>query len=178
MIQLKPILAAAALFIMPLNALAENAILTIGGAITQTNRGPSHEDDATMLGAHDIAFEKGFALTHSMLLALPQVQIEGALPGRDTPVLFSGPRLLDVLALAGATGQTATVTALDGYGIEMPLAYLQAHDPILALSGQGISFAIGDWGPAVTVFPLTDDPELAEAFAARQIWAVFYIGVN
>jgi hypothetical protein len=50
--------------LMSLHAVAaEPPILTISGAIEQVNRGPSHEDDATILGAHDISFQKGFSVT-------------------------------------------------------------------------------------------------------------------
>jgi len=161
------------------NALAEEPpIITVSGAIEMSNRGPSSADDATMLGAYDISFEKGFAVNRSALAGLDQLTYVGSIPGQTAPVTFRGPLIADILALAVASGETITVTALDGYSVEMDMKYLETHQPILAIEAGGASLAIGDLGPAVTVFPPTDDPKLAEEFAARQIWAAFHIGVR
>jgi len=161
------------------SALAEEPpIITISGAIEMTNRGPSSADDATMLGAHDIGFERGFAVSRSSLAGLDQLTYVRSVPNQSAPVTFRGPLITDILKLAVASGGTITVTALDGYGFEMEREYLETHKPILAIEAEGASLAIGDLGPAVTVFPPTDDPKLAEEFAARQIWAAFHIGVR
>ena len=129
----------------PATAVAdEPPIITISGDIGQVNRGPSDVDDATMFGAHDLAFEKGYSLTREALGKLNQLTYVGKVPGKDDPVTFRGPLLTDVMALVATTGKTITVTALDGYGIEMPLSYLQAHKPILAIEVEGASLAIGD----------------------------------
>ena len=163
----------------PLQVLAdEPPILTVSGDISQTNRGPSGEEDATMLGAHDIAFVNGFAFTRADLAALPQTTYRGRVPGSEAEVSFTGPMITDVLAQAGANGGTVTITALDGYGIEMEVSYIETHKPILAVAADGVSLAIGDLGPAVSVFPPTDDAQLADDFAARQTWAAFHIGVK
>lgn len=165
--------------LMSVQAVAdEPPILTISGDIEQVNRGPSHEDDATMLGAHDISFQKGFSVTREDLAKLDQITYIGSIPGQTEPVTFRGPALTDVVELVGGHGDTITVTALDGYGVEMERAYLETHRAILAIEADGASLAIGDLGPAVTVFPPTDDAALAEEFAARQIWAAFHIGVK
>jgi hypothetical protein len=165
--------------LMSLHAVAaEPPILTISGAIEQVNRGPSHEDDATMLGAHDISFQKGFSVTREDLARLDQITYIGSIPGQIEPVTFRGPALTDVVELAGGQGDTITVTALDGYGVEMERTYVETHKAILAIEADGASLAIGDLGPSVTVFPRTDDAALAEEFAARQIWAAFHIGVK
>jgi len=156
----------------------EPSILTISGAIEKVNRGPSHEDDATMLGAHDISFQKGFSVTREDLARLEQITYIGSIPGQIEPVTFRGPSLTDVLGLAGGLGDTITVTALDGYGVEMERTFIETHKTILAIEADGASLAIGDLGPAVTVFPSTDDAALAEKFAERQIWAAFHIGVK
>jgi len=156
----------------------EPAMLTVGGAIAESNRGPSGKEDETMLGAHDVAFDKGFAVTRAMLAGLPQHTIEIMLPDGTGAAAFNGPRLADVLELAGAAKGTISVVALDGYRIAMEQAFLDAHRPILAIAADGASMAIGDFGPAMIVFPPTDDADLQKTFDDYQVWAVFYIGVS
>ena len=156
----------------------EPPIVTVAGDIEHTNRDPVTADDVGMFTAHDIEFEKGYSLTRQALANLDQVTYSVKVPGKDGLVTLQGPLLTDVLTLAAAKGTAITVMALDGYGIEMPLSYIKTHKPILAIKADGTSLAIGDMGPAMTVFPSTDDPKLAEEFASRQIWAVFLIDVK
>ncbi|WP_135502073.1 hypothetical protein [Roseovarius aestuariivivens] len=153
-------------------------IVTLSGAITEINRGPSHEDDPTMLGAHDIAFDGGFAVTRTELGELPQQSVEIAIPGGEGTATFTGPRLADVLDMAGSTGSKALITALDGYGVEIDRSFIDTHTPLLAIAAEGASMAIGDLGPSMIVFPPTEDAELQETFNSYQVWAVFHIGVN
>ncbi|MEM0988138.1 MAG: hypothetical protein AAGK00_04610 [Pseudomonadota bacterium] len=151
-------------------------ILTISGEITNTNRGPSAADDTTVLGAQDIAFEAGFAVTRAELAALPQRSITTMAAGVEAT--FTGPALADTLALAGASGDTLIVTALDGYSVAMDRVFMEAHQPILAIAATGFSLAIGDYGPTMIVFPPTDDADLQDEFNGLQVWAILHISAE
>src|SRR3546814_8679591 len=61
---------------------------------------------------------------------------------------LEGPLLRDVLKAVGATGKTATVYALDGYGAKIPMTDLAAYPVVLALKSDGQWLGIGVRGPA------------------------------
>ncbi|MEM6904314.1 MAG: hypothetical protein AAF568_00325, partial [Pseudomonadota bacterium] len=81
-------------------------------------------------------------------------------------------------AAAGAEGPIVTLMALDGYAFDISTEMIALHKPILATHRDGQPLGIGDIGPAVTVFPPTPDPVLAESFSERQVWALFFIEVR
>src|SRR3546814_21095595 len=56
---------------------------------------------------------------------------------------LEGPLLRDVLKAVGATGKTATVYALDGYGAKIPMTDLAAYPGVLALQSDGQGHGIG-----------------------------------
>jgi hypothetical protein len=82
------------------------AILTVTGAIEHTNRPPFDAFRDALFGALDEPFEKAFAFSRADLLALHQVEITVYYPNWPAPVALQGPLLADVLAKAGATGNT------------------------------------------------------------------------
>ena len=153
-------------------------LLTVGGAVETGNRGPSTQEDLTVLGKMGLTFDVGVAFDGAMLAALPQAEITTKMPGSDTSAVFSGPRLSAVMEAASAAGKSAFPMALDGYQIEIPWDVIEAHEPILATHVDGIPLGIGDIGPTMTVFPVIDDRELYEDFLALQVWATFYIDVE
>ena len=88
---------------------------------------------------------------------------------------FSGPRLADVLDAAAATGSTATITAIDGYAAELPIADIKNFDLVLAISEDCRPLGIGDYGPAWVVFPRLDNPALKDRNDDGWVWAVVAI---
>ncbi|MEM8850043.1 MAG: hypothetical protein AAGE03_08415 [Pseudomonadota bacterium] len=153
-------------------------ILTVGGAIPAGNRGPSTEEDLSVLGKLGATFETGIALDAAMLADLPQAEIATTMPGSDMPATFSGPPLAAVMQMAGAAGKLALPLALDGYQVEIPWDMIEAYDPILATHVDGTPLGIGDLGPTMTVFPVVEDAEVYESFLALQVWATVYLGVE
>ena len=111
-----------------------------------------------------------------------------ALPVAAGPVLVTGtgdvsepnrgPLLSDVLAAAGADGQTVTVQAMDGYAVEVPLADMVAKGAVLALERDGKPLGIGNFGPTQIVFPRADRPELADMPDDWWIWQIYHIDVQ
>lgn len=154
-------------------------ILTLGGAISETNRGPATTDDLSVLAKMDLSFDKGAAFDLEMLAALPQTTIETDMPGDDTrAATFTGPLLTDVMEAVGATGKSAFPMALDGYSIEITWDDMTSNGPILATHLNGTPLGIGTLGPTMTVYPKLADADAYEAALARQVWATFYIDIE
>lgn len=153
-------------------------ILTLSGDLEKANRGPSKDGDHTLLGSQGIVFDRGFTMSMDDLVALAQVERRAVAPEEETVGTVSGPRVTDVLKAVGAAGETVTVTGLDGYEPEIPMAMIEQHDPILAVARNGAPMAIGDQGPLVMIWPSTEDADLAEHFNAWEVWAVHHIGVK
>ncbi|MEM8689974.1 MAG: hypothetical protein AAGF81_21805 [Pseudomonadota bacterium] len=154
-------------------------ILTVAGDIEKSNRGKFDPFLDGFLGYHDKEFKTAFELTAKELGELPQATIT-ALGGADTwqgPVSLTGPRLQDVLALAGAQGKPVTVFALDGYGAEFDVKSLKANNWVLAHSLNGRRLSVGGRGPLWLAYETGDKPATTEE-EAKWVWSVFYIEVQ
>ena len=163
----------------------EMTVLTIGGAGVTPNRAPQPADAADMFGFHEISFENGYALTRADLAALPQYEhmkplqpAEGADVAATVMQTFSGPRIMDVLKLAGAQADTVTAYGFDGFAAEITVADLLDHNGILAITLNGAPLDLGGRGPSMVVFAPAADPETAQRLSDREVWAVFYIEVE
>ncbi len=149
-------------------------VITVAGAIQNANRGPVDPFDDTFFAYHEIAFERAFGFDRAALEALGMHRITTKYPGSETVIEAEGPLLRDILAAAGATGDVAVVTALDGYAAEVAIA--DAAEAVLALRVDGRELGLGGRGPAWLVFP--DDPALAERGDAQWVWAAFFVRVE
>ena len=157
-----------------------HVLLTLGGAVTETNLPARGENDGGLLGYLEVQHSGGAGFDAAMLDGLAQVEITIAYGPEDNQrdVAFSGPLLSDVMVMAGAEGKTAKPMAMDGYQSEIPWDSIQAHQPIVATHADGSPMGIGGYGPTMIVFPPTDDAELAQEQAGQQVWALAYIGVE
>ena len=161
-------------------AAAEDAvILTIAGDIEKPNREKFDPFLDGFLGYHDKEFKSAFEATDEDLAGLPQVTIT-VLGEADTwqgPVTLTGPRLKDVLALAGAEGKPVAIFALDGYGAQFDVKSLSARDWVLAHSLNGRRLSLGGRGPLWLAYETGDKPATTEE-EAKWVWSVFYIEVQ
>ena len=105
----------------PLDVPKSAVVLTVSGKIANTNRGPFDETKDLFFRHLDVTFTSAAAFDRAMLLDLEQHTIKTDFPKGGSVRNFTGPRLTDVLALTGATGETVKITALDGYTGELPL---------------------------------------------------------
>jgi hypothetical protein len=153
-------------------------ILTVGGDLPAPNAPGARAGDMSFMGYLDLEFADGYAFDQAALAALEQHSITATLAVADGPVTWSGPRLSDVLAAAGAEGRMAHPIALDGYQPDLPWEAIAAHQPILATHGDGVPLGLGGIGPAMIVFPVVEDDVLYASFDAWQVWALFFIGVD
>ena len=138
-------------------------ILTVTGAISNANRGPSNEFDDSVFAHLDVAFDKAFTFTLAELRALPQRTEKAKYDNWPREVVATGPGLLDVLKAAEADAKTVTVQAADGYSLVLSTADLAADKLILALTADGKPLGMGGrgpiwlFGPAGAVADMQDD---------------------
>lgn len=136
-------------------------ILTLGGAVGQTNA------------------EGRLQLDRGLLEGLPQHEFATSTIWTDGVVIFRGVRLGDLLRSAGATGTTVTLTALNDYSISMPLADALADGPLLAFLMNGEPMSVRDKGPVWLVYPYDADAAFrTEQTYARSIWQLDRIEVS
>ena len=152
-------------------------ILTIRGAVSESNRAPSNTFDDAFLSSHEYSFANAAAFDIAMLENLGTVTTKIKAAPWPRAVTFEGPRLRDVLAAAGWTGKTITTVALDGFAVEISAADIATHDWILALKADGAYLGVGGHGPAWLVYEVAGGTASAED-ESRWPWAVFYISAE
>lgn len=161
-------------------ALQGHVLLTLGGAVTETNLPARGEDDGGLLGYLEVQHDGAAGFDAAMLDGMDQTEITISYgpEGNKRDIAFSGPRLSDVMVMAGAEGKSATPVAMDGYQSEIPWDSIAAHQPIVATRADGVPMGIGGYGPTMIVYPPTDDADLAQEQAGQQVWAIAYIGIE
>ncbi len=126
-----------------------DVILTVSGAITNTN------DDG--VARFDVALLDSLP-RHSF--ATSTIWTEGV----DT---YEGVLLSDLLDAVGATGTDLMAKALNDYEIAFPLADVTANGPLLAYRANGKPMSVREKGPIWMIFPYDD----VEAFRTEQTYA-------
>lgn len=171
-------LAATTAFAADLSAPEGRVLVTLAGDLPQANTAPLKPKAVNISGFMDISYDKAVAFDDAMLAGLAQHKIDAQILDSAAPVTYSGPRLSDVMATAGAAGKTAMPMALDGFTADIPWDVITTHQPILATHANGVPLEIGKLGPAMVVFPVVDDAELYDSFHAKEVFATFFIGVE
>jgi len=115
----------------------------------------------------------------AMLQALPQHDIITSNPWVDKPHIYRGPRVSDIFAAVGAQGNTVTLTALNGYQINIDWQKVEKYNPILAWQDNGVTMRVRDKGPLWFMLPLDKHPELKRAeFTDMMIWQLSSIDIQ
>lgn len=136
-------------------------VLTIEGAITQTNRGAQAQLDMAML-------EK-----------LPQHSFTTQTPWYPSAVTFTGPLLRDVLAAVGAKGKHITAVALNEYKTEIPVEDTTRHDVIIARLMNDRPMRVREKGPLFIVYPFDTKAELrSELYYNRAAWQLHQLRIR
>lgn len=154
---------AAFLFSYPSNALEmpkERVVLTVIGAIDETNAAGQAEFDLAML--KELDGRSG----------------EMETPWTEGTTRFDGPLLRSVLDAVGAHGKTLRITALNDYSAEVPMADATEFDTMLAIGMNGEPMSIRDKGPIFMIYPFDQHPELYnEKYFSRSVWQIKSIEV-
>jgi len=150
------------------------AILTVGGLIEAPNRGAFNPERDRFFNHNNLSFNKARSFTAGSLSALPHQTVSAINYGIE--MLCKGPLLADVLAAASpsAASKTVRLSALDGYGAELPLADVKSQGWILAMESDGQPFAIGNFGPLYSMRPLAPGEKKTEE-EARWVHSLYYI---
>lgn len=136
-------------------------VLTLVGKVGQPNAGPRAVFDMAML-------------EH-----LPQRSFTTKTPWYSQPRKFTGPLLRDVLAAAGAKGETLRAIALNDYVVEIPAEDAARHDVIVARLLDDQPMPVRAKGPLFIIYPFDDEPELRNAvYFSRSAWQLKTIEVR
>ncbi|MBU9699176.1 molybdopterin-dependent oxidoreductase [Rhodobacteraceae bacterium HSP-20] len=132
---------------------AGEVILTVGGAISETN------GDGT--ASFDMA----------MLQAMPSSEFSTSTTWTDGTKAFKGVPLKTLLDSLGAKGSKVIATALNNYSVEIPMEAIRDGVPIMAYTIDGAEFSRRDKGPLWIVFPYDSSAEYqTELVYGWSIW--------
>ena len=135
-------------------------LLTVTGAITNTNDG-------------DVA-----TFDRAMLEALDPVTFDTSTVWTDGVHRFTGVPLEGLMDAVGATGRAIDATAINDYSVEIPASNWEDGGPIVAYLNDGEPMSVRDKGPLWIVWPFDDNPAYkTEMIYARSIWQLDRIEV-
>ena len=144
-----------------LNAPTGPVILTVTGAVANTNDGTAAVFDMDMLNA----LASRTTVTKS--------------PWYDSAQTFTGPLGSALLAAVGASGTTLKVVAINDYVTEIPVADFNQYNVILATTLDGKEMSLRDKGPIFIIYPFDEQPQLNnETYYGRSAWQVKSIEVQ
>jgi hypothetical protein len=156
----------------------EMVLLTVGGLIGNTNRGPLDAKKDSLLAAQKADFKSGFAFDRPALLALEQGSVTAQPPELDAPATFKGPLLREILGHVEAAKVKISFTAVNGYTGWLTPEDIDSSDWIVALEVNGQPLGIGQQGPLWLINTRAPDFKPDETHHAHWIWALFYIHVG
>lgn len=135
-------------------------VLTVSGAISNTNGDGIAEFDMAMLDA----MQQRETLTET--------------PWFDGEQTFTGPLLSDIMQVVGAEGSEIRVTAINDFAASMPWSDLADFPTILASRNNGALMSVRDKGPLFVIYPFEEHEELRdEVHFSRSVWQVVSIEV-
>jgi hypothetical protein len=138
-----------------LSPVSGKVILTVSGAITNTNR------------ASEAVFDR------AMLEALGSDKVTTTTPWNSGPDQFEGIKLETLMEVLGATGSSVTAYALNDFTTRVPVSDFKRFHPIMALKRNGEYMPVRDKGPLFIVYPYDSDPELRQqVYYNRSAWQI------
>ena len=150
-------------------------VLTVAGNVTDTNR-PAYRDRLDVIFRyHKRTFDRAFAFDRAMLEGLGTVALRIEHTGWGGPMTVSGPRLSDVLKVAGCSGGPLATLALDGFSTEISREGLEAHEWVLATRAEDRPLGLGERGPLWLVFDPPGERPATDEEADQWPWALFFI---
>lgn len=167
------------------SARAGAGLLTVAGAIGQSNRGPLDAGFDQLLAKHGARFERAWQFDAAMLARLPSVTVRPTLEYDAKPHRLSGPLLSAVVGAAGVAADasaTLVLHAVDGYAVAVKLADAKRYRMIVATALDGVPLSLGGLGPLWALHdpervPDFKDKPLKERFALCP-WGLYFIDVK
>ena len=178
-----------ALLIFAVGALAANAaeqmqapkdmvVLTVGGEIANTNRGPFDPHKDSIFSGLKIDFERAFAFDRPMLLRLKQGSVTAETEELGRSAVFTGPLVKEVLAAVGAARAKVSVIGINGYEGWLAPDDIEASDWILALDVDGKPLGLGQQGPIWIINTRAPGDKPNQSHRGQWVWGVFYMRVG
>jgi len=122
---------------------------------------------------------EGLALDLAALEKLPSLSFSTRTPWYPQPRKFTGVRLRDLLAAAGARGTVVRAVALNDYRVDIPIDDVNATDAMVAWLLDDKPMSVRDKGPLVIIYPFDDRPELRTAIHyGRAVWQLRSIEIR
>jgi hypothetical protein len=153
-------------------------LLTVGGLVGKSNRGPLDAKRDSLLADLKVNFKHAFAFDRKTLLALPQGTVTAQPSEFDKPATFSGPLLREVLGFIEAAQVKTSFVAADGYtGYLMP-EDIRSSDWILALSADGVPLGLGQQGPIWLLNTRAEGAAPSDDHRGHHVWALVYMQIG
>jgi hypothetical protein len=159
-------------------------ILTLTGAITRTNRGRFDPMADQLMYKQGIRFDRAYQFTLADLAKLPALSIRPTMEYDARVHQLSGPRLKDVLNVAGVNGANAKSIifhGIDGYSPQLTLSLALQYDFILATHIDDSLLHIGGFGPLFAIYDADRIREIAQKPLAERFtacpWGLYCIEV-
>jgi hypothetical protein len=156
----------------------EMVLLTVGGDIAVTNRGPFDPQADSLFSRFKIDFDRAFDFDRPMLLRLKQGSVTVQTSELGRTATFTGPFLKEVLATIGAARAKVSVIAVNGFEGWLGPEDIDSSYWILALAADGKPLGLGQQGPIWLLKPLSGDESRSEERRGHWVWAVMYMHIG
>jgi len=153
-------------------------LVTVGGLVGKSNRGPLDPKRDSLLADLKVKFKHAFAFDRKMLLELPQGTVTAQPPEFDKPATFTGPKLREVLGFLEAAQVKTTFVAADGYTGYLLPEDIKRSDWILALSADGEPLGVGQQGPIWLINTRAEGEKPGADHRASHVWALVYMQIG
>ena len=154
-------LGTSALAVEPLPQPEGRVILTISGAIENTN------------GDRVARFDR------AMLERIGITEINTSASWTDGVSRFEGVLARDLLKAVGATGNQVSARALNDYAIEIPFSDFDSYDVLFAFKMDDVELTPRDKGPLWIIYPRDEYPELRnQRVDAKWLWQLVSLDVQ
>jgi hypothetical protein len=141
-------------------------MLTVAGAIANTNRGPLDPKRDSLFALKGISFDRTFAFDRAMLLGLKQGTVKAQTAELGQPATFTGPLPKEVLATVGAA--RAKLSPED----------IEAGDWIVALAADGVPLGLGQQGPVWLLNTRKPGEAPSMTQEGHWVWSTYFIKVG
>ena len=153
-------------------------LLTVGGLVGKSNRGPLDPKRDSLLAGLKVNFKHAFAFDRKILLELPKGTVTAQPAEFDKPATFSGPLLREVLGFLEAAQVKTTFVAEDGYASYLMPEDIKRPDWILALSVDGEPLGVGQQGPIWLINTRAKGEKVGADHRGSHVWALVYMQVG
>jgi hypothetical protein len=157
----------------------EMVLLTVAGAINNTNRGPFDSDKDSIFSRLNIGFDRAFAFDRPMLARLKHGRVTAVTTELGKAAVFTGPLLKEVLAAVGAARTKVSFVAVNNYEGYLEQEDIETSDWILALDADGVPLGLGQQGPIWLINTRgPGDPPPNQSHRGHWVWAIFFMRVG